>query len=257
MLITSVLKSCHSFSLSAFITRCDASSLSSSLFKTIPTFIADDTVSPLTFCKVNTARSYSSISLRRSPVMSNIISSSRIPADLPLSCGSHLATSECHALRPSPAPLVTTLSSAGPVVRCSWRWWRPKDASSVVSSTCRIVRECNWVCSFSVRKSHCQRRVDHVASEDDAPVSPLGIVPVERGSAQGSSVDSHSFLFLLVLTPVHQPSSRLPRSLSSFRVVSKCTIRAASAPICSSVTCKLATNSSAANDDVYDSGRVF
>ena len=49
MSITSVLKSCHSFSRSAFIMRCDASSLSPSPFKTIPTFIADDTVSLVLF----------------------------------------------------------------------------------------------------------------------------------------------------------------------------------------------------------------
>ena len=41
---------------STFITECDTSSLSS-LFQTIPTFIADETV-PLTFWKVSTARSY-------------------------------------------------------------------------------------------------------------------------------------------------------------------------------------------------------
>ena len=54
MLITSLLKSCHYFSLAAFITRCDGSTLSPSLFKTIPTFIADDTTQ---FCTSRSGKS--------------------------------------------------------------------------------------------------------------------------------------------------------------------------------------------------------
>ena len=121
-LVNSVLKSCHSSSLSALIARRDASTVSPSVLKTIPTFIVGDTDSPLTFWKGGAARSYYSILQRRSFVKWNLISSSKISADPLLSFGPRPATSERRALRLSPSPLVTTLSNAGAVVKCSKRW---------------------------------------------------------------------------------------------------------------------------------------
>ena len=65
MFSASVLKWCHPASLRSTRGVTQARCLPS-LFKTIPTFIADDTVLPLRFWKVNKARSYSSVLLRRS-----------------------------------------------------------------------------------------------------------------------------------------------------------------------------------------------
>ena len=48
--------------------------------------------------------------------------SRKMPADLLLIFGSHLATIECHALGLSQSPLVTTLVSAAPVVQWTKRW---------------------------------------------------------------------------------------------------------------------------------------
>ena len=136
MLINSVLESCHSFRLSAFMTKCDPSPLSpkpaqrpfrlSLLMTQFP---------PLTLWKVSTARSYSSVSLRGSSVKPNIISSSVMPADLLLIFGSHLATNECHALGPSQSPLVTTSSGAASVEKCDKRWYGSKSAASF---TCKL-----------------------------------------------------------------------------------------------------------------------
>ena len=93
------------------------------------------------------------------------------------------------SLRRSPRQLAaSTLSSRpGPAGKHPVR-----SLSRTFLGLCGCHRNC--FCCFSVREQRCQRCVNQlrVTSEDYAPVSPLGIVPVEGGrSAKGSSVDSH------------------------------------------------------------------
>ena len=101
----------------------------------------------------------------------------------------------------------------GPVVRCNRRYWRSKDASGIVPSTCELFASATGsgasACGSGVVKDVLTKLE---APEGCASEFPLGIVPVEGGrSAQGSSVDSHS-CSCSFLTPVDkQLSSLLPR----------------------------------------------
>ena len=118
----------------------------------------------------------------------------------------------------------------------------PRMPQVLLSSNCRLFTSAAACGSIVVNNNY-------------APVSPIGIVPVEGdGPAQGSSVVSHSGSCSSSPCP---PTARAAdaviatTTLSSFKVVSNFTSRGASFPNCSNVTMNFGTNSPANNDDFF------
>ena len=97
-----------------------------------------------------------------------------------------------------------------------------------------------------------------VVPGDCAPVPPFGVLAVERDPcAKSSRVDSQSLFPSVLIADNHQLLLRLPLlPPPPSEAAPNCTIGDASSS-CSSVNIPLATNGSAANDDVCDSCICF
>ena len=130
---------------------------------------------------------------------------------------------------------------------------RSRDAASTVSSPCVPL-------GLPLLHEGVVLTNPPVTLEHYAPVTPPGVVPPQKLGLPKARVSTLSpnparldpYLPVAVVAVV----AATARALSSFSVASNCTICAASSPNLSNVAVILATNASATNDNVYDSGHV-